>query len=103
MRVTFQTDAMQDSAIMKKQAERATLLTILAVIYLPLTLVTGIFGMNIRQIDSATTEFWAALVSLAVISGITAAGYFGYKHWHRRHDAQDLEAQKQKDMVYKIA
>jgi Mg2+ and Co2+ transporter CorA len=42
---------------MKEQAQRATLLTILAVIYLPLTLVTGIFGMNIRQIDSATTEF----------------------------------------------
>lgn len=87
---------------MKKQAQRATLLTILAVIYLPLTLVTGIFGMNIRQIDSDTTELWAALVGLAAIAGITAAGYFGYRHWQRR-DARKKEAREQADKVYKIA
>jgi Mg2+ and Co2+ transporter CorA len=88
---------------MKEQAQRATLLTILAVIYLPLTLVTGIFGMNIRQIDSATTEFWACLVGLAAIAGVTAAGYFGYKHWRHRHEIRDLEAQKQENKVYKLA
>ena len=88
---------------MKRQAQRATLLTILAVIYLPLTLVTGIFGMNIRQIDSATTEFWAALVGLAVIAGITVAGCYGYKHWRDGHDAREKEARLQKDLVYKIA
>jgi zinc transporter len=87
---------------MKKQAQRATLLTILAVIYLPLTLVTRIFGMNIRQIDSDTTELWACLVGLAAIASITAVGYFGYRHWQRR-DAQEQEARRQEDKVYKLA
>jgi zinc transporter len=87
---------------MKKQAQRATLLTILAVIYLPLTLVTRIFGMNIRQIDSDTTELWACLVGLAAIASITAVGYFGYRHWQRR-DAQEKEARRQQDKVYKLA
>jgi Mg2+ and Co2+ transporter CorA len=88
---------------MKKQAQRATLLTILAVIYLPLTLVTGIFGMNIRQIDSDTTELCACLVGLAAIASITAAGYFGYGYWRRHHDRRELEAQQQDYKVYKLA
>ena len=87
---------------MKRQARRVTLLTILAVIYLPLTLVTGIFGMNIRQIDSDTTELWAALVGLAAIAGMTAAGYFGYRQWQRR-DERKKKARQQEDKVYKIA
>lgn len=41
----------QDSDVTKQQAERATLLSLLAAVYLPLTLVTGIFGMNIADID----------------------------------------------------
>lgn len=88
---------------MKRQAQRATLLTVLAVIYLPLTLVTGIFGMNIRQIDSDTTELWTCLVGLAAIAGITTAGYYGYKYWRHRRGEQKKEAQLEKDMVYKIA
>lgn len=38
----------EDSQIMKQQAARTTLLTTLAVVYLALQLITGIFGMNIR-------------------------------------------------------
>lgn len=47
----------QGSATMKQQAERATLLTLLAVVYLPLTLVTGIFGMNIKETNQGTPTF----------------------------------------------
>jgi len=87
---------------MKTQAQRATLLTILAVIRLPLTLVTDIFGMNIRQIDSDTTELCGCLVGLAAIASITAIGYFGYRHWQRR-DAREKEARQQEGKVYKLA
>lgn len=64
---------------MKQQARRATLLTILAVIYLPLTLVTGISGMNIKEINAGAPLAWACVVALIVIVGATAAGYFGYR------------------------
>jgi Mg2+ and Co2+ transporter CorA len=88
---------------MKEQAQRATLLTILAVIYLPLTLVTGIFGMNVKQIDSAQTGLWVCIVTLAVVACITAAGYFGYRHWRRRRDAREKEDREREDKVYKLA
>lgn len=41
----------QDSDASKRQAERATLLTLVAAVHLPLNLVSSIFGMNIREID----------------------------------------------------
>jgi Mg2+ and Co2+ transporter CorA len=88
---------------MKAQAQRATLLTILAVIYLPLTLVTGIFGMNIKEINGGTPLFWACLLGLLVVAGLTAAGFFGYWYWRRGHDARALEGRRRKDQVYKLA
>ncbi|KAI5363608.1 putative Mg2+ transporter protein, CorA-like/Zinc transport protein ZntB [Septoria linicola] len=39
-----------DSEVNKRLAHRTTILAILAAIYLPFTLTTGVFGMNIREI-----------------------------------------------------
>jgi Mg2+ and Co2+ transporter CorA len=61
---------------MKKQAQRAYLLTILAVIYLPLTLVTGIFGMNLKEINDGVPRFWACILGLVFVGGGTVAGIF---------------------------
>ena len=69
----------EDSAIMKKQAARATLLTVLAAIYLPLSLVTGIFGMNIKEINNGVPSFWACILGVVVIGGLTASGIFGFR------------------------
>jgi zinc transporter len=85
---------------MKQQAQRATLLTILAVIYLPLTLVTGIFGMNLKE---SAPRFWACIVGLLVIGGGTAASFFGYRYWRRGHDARQAEELQREAKVYKLA
>jgi flagellar biosynthesis component FlhA len=69
---------------MKQQAQRATLLTILAAIYLPLTLVTGIFG-------------------LVVIGGATAMGFFGYRYWRRGHQARESADRERENKMYKLA
>jgi hypothetical protein len=60
--------AIKDSDIQKKlaqesklQARRATALTALAAIYLPLSLTTGVFGMNIVEIEEGKPKYWAAL------------------------------------------
>ena len=63
---------------MKQQAQRATMLTILAAIYLPLTLITGIFSMNIKKSNDGEPRFWSCILALLVIAGATEAGFFGY-------------------------
>lgn len=48
---------------MKRQLEVTVVLAILAVIYLPLTLVTGIFGMDINKINQGVPDrFWVVKV-----------------------------------------
>jgi hypothetical protein len=43
------------------QARRSTALTALAAIYLPLSLTTGIFDMNVSEINQAQPKYWAVL------------------------------------------
>jgi len=79
----------QDSDSTKQQAERATLLTLLAAIYLPLTLVTGIFGMNIKGIDEEGRLGWrACCVALAVVGVCTAGFVVAYRRWRKRRRAR---------------
>jgi Mg2+ and Co2+ transporter CorA len=75
----------EDSQIMKQQAARTTLLTSLAVIYLPLQLITGIFGMNIQEITGdARPRWWAYLIALGVGGVLTFLVYLGVKWWQWR-------------------
>ena len=46
----------EDAKVMKRQTEVTVVLGILAAIYLPLTLVTGIFGMNINEINEGVPD-----------------------------------------------
>lgn len=85
----------QDSEAMKLQAERATLLTLLAAIYLPLTLVTGIFGMNIQEINGGIPSFKACLEALAVAAVITGIFVFSYSCWRRWRKTQEQQRQEQ--------
>ncbi|OAG02648.1 uncharacterized protein CC84DRAFT_908274 [Paraphaeosphaeria sporulosa] len=68
---TFQTlttaIAIEDSEFNKKQAQRSTQLTLLAAIYLPLTLATGIFGMNIQEINGGTPHWWVVFIVIAIL------------------------------------
>jgi Mg2+ and Co2+ transporter CorA len=88
---------------MKQQAQRANLLTILAAIYLPLTLVTGIFGMNILEINDHAPRFWMCLAALGVVGGTTAVGFFAYRYWYRGHQRRELEERERENKVYKLA
>ena len=79
---------------MKKEAARATLLTALAAIYLPLSLVTGIFGMNIKEINGGTPTFRACVICVVVIGLLTATGIFGFRFWHKRQKAKESQQQQ---------
>jgi Mg2+ and Co2+ transporter CorA len=58
----------QDADLARQQSERATLLALLAAIYLPLSLVTRIFGMDIREIDDRKPQFCWCIVVMVVMS-----------------------------------
>jgi Mg2+ and Co2+ transporter CorA len=89
----------EDSQIMKQQAARTTLLTTLAVIYLPLQLITGIFGMNVREITGdGGPRWWACLIALGVGGALTFLVYLGVKWWQWRDSLQKKrDGEKEKE------
>jgi hypothetical protein len=92
----------QDSDANKQQSERATLLTLLAAVYLPLTLVTGIFGMNIKDINDGSPSWRACGIVLAVVAACTIVFVLAYREWRRwrrgRQERKRMELGFRKDV-----
>lgn len=98
----------EDAKTMKRQTEWVVVLAVLAAIYLTLTLVTGIFGMNITEINTGETrpDRWSTVKAWAVVFGATIGGILVYiavrkpiKRWldrreELRNKLSDLEALK---------
>jgi len=63
-----------------KQAERTARLTQLAFVYIPLTFVTSIFGMNVRELVDPVLPVWVCFVTLVVVAAATAAIFGSYKY-----------------------
>src|SRR5207248_440884 len=70
-----------ESVISHRQNDILRILTIFSVILLPLTLISGIFGMNVRFPGWETSAgFWTILgVMLAIAGGLV--GFFRFKRW----------------------
>ena len=70
----------EDARVMKRQTEWTVVLAVLATIYLPMTLVTGIFGMNITEIDAGGTapDAWSVVKAWGVVFGITIGSVLTY-------------------------
>lgn len=64
------------SSISVNQASRTTVLTYLAILYLPMTVTTGIFGMNISEINGGTPNFWAVISVTFGLVLLTIPVYF---------------------------
>lgn len=79
---TYKKLTRQDSDMMKRQSRRATLLTLLAAFYLPLTLVTGIFGMNIKEFaDEKAPSVKQCFEALFAVVAITAIFFGLYRYF----------------------
>lgn len=72
----------------REQARRATELTVLAAIYLPLSLTTGVFGMNIWEINEGKPKWWAVFAFGLALLCITGPILF----WVLRKNDQDQSA-----------
>ncbi|OLE18147.1 MAG: hypothetical protein AUG88_04775 [Actinobacteria bacterium 13_1_20CM_4_68_12] len=70
-----------ESAINHRQNDILRVLTVVSVILLPMTLITGIFGMNVHFPGFATAAAWWAIVASLVTLAIGLAAFFRYKRW----------------------
>jgi magnesium transporter len=74
-------ESTNESVISHRQNDVLRLLTVFTVIVLPLTMLTGVFGMNVAFPGEGTREaFWVIVAALvAVLVGM--AGFFRWKRW----------------------
>jgi zinc transporter len=65
--------------------QRALYISIVAFIFLPLTFITGLFGMNVEGIPYAHTawSFWG-MVIFCFVTGVGVFAWFYWRHWINR-------------------
>src|SRR6266508_3607923 len=70
-----------ESVISHRQNDILRVLTVFSVVLLPLTLITGIFGMNVHFPGFGSSEAWWAIagVMVGVLAGLL--GFFRLKRW----------------------
>jgi len=74
-------ESTNESVISHRQNDILRLLTIISVTMLPLTLITGIFGMNVLYPGEGTMHaFWVILAALIIVLA-SMIGFFRYKRW----------------------
>lgn len=64
--------------------QRGLIIAIAAMIFLPLTFLTGLYGMNVDGLPYAHRP-WAfdAIAGICVVIALGITGYFSWKHWTR--------------------
>jgi magnesium transporter len=70
-----------ESAINHRQNDILRVLTVVSVILLPMTLITGVFGMNVHFPGFGTSAAWWAVVAGMVTLAVSLAAFFRYKRW----------------------
>jgi magnesium transporter len=70
-----------ESIISHRQNDVLRILTVFSVILLPLTLITGIFGMNVHFPGFDSSEAFWAIVGIMVAVVVLLGGFFRYKRW----------------------
>jgi magnesium transporter len=74
-------ESTNESVISHRQNDILRILTVFSVVLLPLTLITGIFGMNVKFPGFDTQAAWWGIVGgmVAVLAGLL--GFFRFKRW----------------------
>ena len=74
-------ESTNESVISHRQNDVLRILTVFSVVLLPLTLITGIFGMNVRFPGFETGHAWWEVVGLMVATLLGLLGFFRWKRW----------------------
>jgi magnesium transporter len=70
-----------ESVISHRQNDVLRILTVFSVVLLPLTLITGIFGMNVHFPGFETAAAFWAIAGAMVALGLGLIAFFRYKRW----------------------
>jgi magnesium transporter len=70
-----------ESVISHRQNDVLRILTVFSVVLLPLTLITGFFGMNVKFPGFGTAWAFWTIFSVMVLSLAGLLGFFKYKRW----------------------
>src|SRR4029079_16752675 len=74
-------ESTNESIISHRQNDVRRLLTVISVTLLPLTFITGLFGMNVLFPGEGTHEAFWVLVGLLVVTAVATLGFFRWKRW----------------------
>jgi hypothetical protein len=86
------------ASIALRDSQRAEMLTWLAAVYVPLSFVTGIFGMNLRELNESALPVWICLEVLGVVLLVTLVLVMGYKWWEKHRDAISERSRRSRDV-----
>src|SRR2546426_3164055 len=74
-------ESTNEAAIAHRQNDVLRVLTVVSVILLPLTLITGIFGMNVHFPGFGTVAAWWAIFAGMVALAVSLITFFRLKRW----------------------
>ena len=80
------------------ESKRVRLLTILAFIFVPVSLTTSIFGMNIQQINQSGPSWWAVILTAVVMVVIALLGWALARRFAKVHDMLSKDPGFQEDI-----
>jgi len=91
---------MRQTEVSVRQTRWTVALAVLAALYLPMTLVTGIFGMNIKEVTGGEgPNWWWVIVTWAIAMGMTVGCVGRYAlaewEWYRQGMQEPKAAAKQ--------
>jgi magnesium transporter len=74
-------ESTNESVISHKQNDVLRILTLFGAIFLPLTFISGIFGMNVNFPGEGTSEAFWTIASAMIVTIIGLVGWFRLKRW----------------------
>jgi magnesium transporter len=74
-------ESTNESVISHRQNDVIRVLTVISATLLPLTFVTGLFGMNVLFPGEATHEAFWVIVAVLVATAAATLGFFRWKRW----------------------
>lgn len=79
----------EQNKMSSEQAARGAKLTQLAFIYVPLSFVTSIFGMNVKEVNDSPLSVWVCFVALIIVAAATALvfGWYEVRKIHKERKA----------------
>ena len=74
-------ESTNESVISHRQNDVLRLLTVISVTILPLTLLTGVFGMNVLFPGEGTHEAFWGILAVLLATAVATLGFFRWKRW----------------------